>query len=158
MFWQLLPQSCQTSKWDDWPPFAILQDGRRSSVWRLRLSFSVWDADCWRRRRQIGPVQYVGSREAGEHLCAHCFPQPVVSRTITNTSKQRYFTSVGRETDREYGYIRHRWLPTRPADYLRRVTAELLYPDRVSYRQRSVLTRRQWHVCSLDRLITSTCP
>ena len=26
---------------------AILQDGRRSSVWRLRLlSFSVWDADC----------------------------------------------------------------------------------------------------------------
>ena len=25
----------------------ILQDGRRSSVWRLRiLSFSVWDADC----------------------------------------------------------------------------------------------------------------
>ena len=25
----------------------ILQDGRRSSVWRLRmLSFSAWDADC----------------------------------------------------------------------------------------------------------------
>jgi hypothetical protein len=24
----------------------ILQDGPRSSVWRLRLSFSVWDTDC----------------------------------------------------------------------------------------------------------------
>ena len=26
--------------------YEILQDGPRSSVWRLRLSFSVWDTDC----------------------------------------------------------------------------------------------------------------
>ena len=122
---------------------AILEDGLRSSVIRLRLSFSVLDADCWRRRRNIGPVQYVGGREADEHPCAHCFPQPVVSETITNTSKQPYFTSIGRETDRECGYIRHSWLATRPADYLRCVTAELLHPDRASHRQRSVHTRRQ---------------
>ena len=67
---------------------AILQDDLRSSVWRLRLSFSVLDADCCRRRRHIGPVQCVGGREADEHPCAHYFRQPVVSRTITNTSKQ----------------------------------------------------------------------
>ena len=77
------------------------------------------------------------------HACAHCFPQPVVSRTITNTSKQPYFTSVGRETDRECGYIRHTWLATRPADYLLRVTAELRHRDRASHRQRSIHTRRQ---------------
>ena len=123
---------------------AILQDGLRSSVWRLRLSFSVWDADCWRRRRHIGPVQYVGgSREADEHSCALCFPQPVDSRTITNTSKQPYFSIVGRETYRVCGFIRHNWLATTPADYLRLVTAELLHPDRTSHRQRSVHTRRQ---------------
>ena len=45
----------------------------------------------------------------------------------------------------------------RPADYLRRVTAELLHPDRVSHRQCSVHTRRQGHVCSFDRLITTPC-
>ena len=43
---------------------------------------------------------------------------------------------------------------TGPADYLQRVTAELLHPDRVSHRQLSVHTRRQGHVCSLDRFIT----
>ena len=63
---------------------AILQDSLPSSVWRLRLSFSVLYADCWRWRRHIGPVQYVGGREADEHPCAHSFPQPFVSRTITN--------------------------------------------------------------------------
>ena len=109
---------------------AILQDGLQSSVRRLRLSFSVWDADYCRRRRHTGPVQYADGREADEYPCAHCFPQPVVLRTITYTSKQPYCTSVGRETDRECGYIRHSWLATRPADYLRRVTTELLHPDR----------------------------
>ena len=69
---------------------AILQDSLRSSVWRLRLSFSVLYADCWRWRRHIGPVQYVGGREADEHSCAHCSPQPVVSMTITNTSRHTY--------------------------------------------------------------------
>ena len=63
---------------------ATLQDCLRSSLWRFIVSFSVWDADCWRRRHHIGPVQYVGGREADEHPCAHSFPQPFVSRTITN--------------------------------------------------------------------------
>jgi hypothetical protein len=71
---------------------AILQHRRRSCVRRLRLSFTVWVADCRRRGGHIGPVQYVGgSREADEHSCALCFPQPVDSRTITNTSKQHIF-------------------------------------------------------------------
>jgi len=112
---------------------AILRDGVRSSVRRLRLSFSVWDAECGRRRRNFRPVQCVGSREADEHLRAHCFSQPIVSRTITNTSKQPYFTSVARETDRQCGYIRRCWLATRPADYWRRVTAELFHTDRASH-------------------------
>ena len=114
------------------------------------LSFSVVDADCSRRRRHIGPVQYVDGREADEHPWSDCFPQPVVSRTITNTSKQPCCTSIGQETDRECGYIRHNWLATRPADCLRRVTTELLHPGRASHRQRSVHARRQGHVCSLD--------
>jgi hypothetical protein len=41
---------------------------------------------------------------------------------------------------------------------LRRVTAELLHLDRASHRQRTVHTRRQGHVCSLDSPITSPCP
>jgi hypothetical protein len=105
-----------------------------------------------------GPVQYIDGREADEHSFAHCFPQPVVLRTITYTSMQPHCTSVGRETDRECGYIRHCWLATRPAGYLRRVTAELLHLDRASHRQRCVYTRLQGHVCSLDRPITSPCP
>ena len=137
---------------------AILQDGRRSSVWRLRLSFSVLEADCWRRRRHIGPVQYVDGKEADEHPSAHCISQPVVSRTITNTSKQPYFTIVGRETVRECGYIRHSWLATKTADYLRRATAELLHPDRASHRQCSVHTRRQGQCAPSIVFITSLCP
>ena len=90
-------------------------------------------------------------------LAAHCSPQPVVSMTITNTSRHTYCTIVWRETDRECVYIRHSWLATRSADYLRRVTAELLHPDSAPHRQRGVHARRQGHVCSLDRLITSPC-
>ena len=149
----------QTSIWDGSPP-QTCNTSRWSTIFRVAIEtfFFVLDAAFWRRRRHIGPVQCVVGREADGHPCAHCFPQPVVSRTITTTSKQPYFTSVGRETDRECGYIRHSWLATKTADYLRRVTAELLHPDRASHRQRSVHARRQGQCAPSIVFITSPCP
>ena len=76
-------QTCNTPRW-----------------WRIRLSVSLWDVEYWRWRRHIGKVQYVGRSEADEHDSANCFPQSVVSRKITNTSKHPYYTSVGRQKDR----------------------------------------------------------
>ena len=63
----------------------------------------------------------------GTPMNAHCFPQPVGSRTIMDISKQPCITSVGRETDREWGYICHSWLATRPADYVLKKNKVLLH-------------------------------
>ena len=113
---------------------AYIQGGLRSSVWRLRLSF------------RFG-IQIVGDEDATMQFSMSVVGQPMntlapivsrsqsVSRTITNTSKQPYFTTVGRETDRQCGCIQHSWLATNPADYLRRVALKSLHTDRASHRQ-----------------------
>ena len=98
---------------------AILQDGLRSSygekyfLFRFRMQI-VDDEDATSDQFSMSVV----GKSIGDHTCAHCFPQPVVSSTITNTSKQPYFKSVGQETDRECSYILHSWLATRRTDYL----------------------------------------
>ena len=133
---------------------ATLQDGLRSSLWRLRLSFSAWDADCWRRRRHIGPVTMSVVGKPMNTLA------PIVSRSQLFQGQSRTLLSshilqVSDEKQIESVAVS---VTAGPANYIRRVTAELFHPDRASHRQRSVHTRRQGHVCSLDRLITPLCP
>ena len=110
----------------------------------FRFGMQIVDDEDATSDQDIGP-DHVGGREADEHPCALCFPQPFVSRTITNTSKQPHEKQI------ESVAVS---VIDGPADYLRHVTAELLHPDIVSHRQLSVHTRRQGHVCSLNRLIT----
>ena len=74
----------------------------------FRFGMQIVDDEDATSDQDIGP-DHVGGREADKDPCTLCFPQPFVSRTITNTSKHPHFTSIGRETDRECGYIRHSW-------------------------------------------------